>query len=243
MITSLAGPKHVRIAGLTAGALAIAGAAIWVTAAAAGYHLGFQSPSTPPAQAGLTAATQTSTASSVCSDFVSHLGSNLGADQTKFNAAFQKAIAATLADEVKNKDLTQAQADAIKAKLAGRDPCSLISAASLRKSKGGQSGQNAAYMQALLSAAASSLGITDQELKTELGKGMTLSQIAAAQNPPVTEAEFRSGLIAKLTPLLDQAVKDQKLTSAQEQAILKQLQTGPIPLWNTPLKSTANPNA
>jgi hypothetical protein len=65
---------------------------------------------------------------------------------------------------------------------------------------------------------------------------MSLSQIAAGQKPPVTEAQFRTKLIAQLTPLLDAAVKSNKLTAAQEQMILKQLQTGPIPFWNTPVR-------
>ena len=41
------------------------------------------------------------------------------------NAAVQKAIGETLADEVKNGDLTQAQADAIKKRLASQPPCTI----------------------------------------------------------------------------------------------------------------------
>jgi hypothetical protein len=51
----------------------------------------------------------------------------------------------------------------------------------------------------------------------------------------VTEAQFRTKLIAQLTPLLDAAVKNHKLTSAQEQAVLQRLQTGPIPYWSSPI--------
>jgi len=63
---------------------------------------------------------------------------------------------------------------------------------------------------------------------------MTLSQIAAAQKPPVTEAQFRTRLIAKLTPLLDAAVKENTLHGGQEQASSKRLQDGPIPFWSKP---------
>ena len=76
---------------------------------------------------------------------------------------------------------------------------------------------------------------TAQQLQTELGQGMTLSQIAAQQKPPVTEDQFRTRLIASLTPLLDGAVAAKQLTGAQEKAILKRLQSGPIPFWNTAL--------
>jgi hypothetical protein len=112
--------------------------------------------------------------------------------------------------------------------------------ASARK---GSTPELGAYKQALLGAAASALGITDQELKADLAKGMTLSQIAAAQKPPVTEAQFRSRLIAKLTPMLDAAVANKTLTGAQEQAIIKQLQTGPLPYWNTPTRQPKKPTA
>ena len=98
-----------------------------------------------------------------------------------------------------------------------------------------------AYKQAMLAAAASALGITSQQLMTDLGQGKTLSQIAAAQKPPVTEAQFRAALIAKLTPVLDSAVTAKKLSATQEKAIIQQLQTGPIPYWNTPMHKAKKP--
>ena len=63
---------------------------------------------------------------------------------------------------------------------------------------------------------------------------MSLSQIAAARN--VTQATFRTKVIANLKPVLDKAVTDKKITSAQEQEILSRLQTGELPLWNKPAK-------
>jgi hypothetical protein len=169
---------------------------------------------------------QAGTPPAVCSDFITHFSSDLNMSQAAVNAAFQKAIGETLADEVKSGKLTQARADTIKKRLAGKAPCAI---APPLKAPGTKLG---AFRPALLSVAASALGITDQTLKTDLAKGMTLSQIAAAQK--VTEAQFRSRLIAKLTPVLDAAVTNKKLTTKQEQAIIKRLQTGPIPLWNKP---------
>jgi hypothetical protein len=52
----------------------------------------------------------------------------------------------------------------------------------------------------------------------------------------VSEADFRTKLIAALKPALDQAVTDKKITAAQEQEIVNRLQTGPLPLWNTAMK-------
>jgi hypothetical protein len=57
----------------------------------------------------------------------------------------------------------------------------------------------------------------------------------------VTEAQFRAGLIAKLTPVLDSAVTAKKLSATQEKAIIQQLQTGPIPYWNTPKHKAKKP--
>src|SRR5450759_972045 len=238
VMTRFAKLRYLRVAGLAAGAVAVTGTAVLVTASAAGLNVGFRPTSQPKAETA--SISQQATASAVCTDFLSHLSKDLGKTQIQVNSAIQKAIGETLADEVKNKTLTQAQADAIKQKLSNQPPCSL--AGSLGpKAAPGSAVRPAAYTQQLLSAAASALGIGDALLKTDLAKGMSLSQIAAAHNPPVTEAQFRTSLIAKLKPLLDTAVTNKQVTSAQEQAILKRLQTGPIPLWSKspPRKTTA----
>jgi len=245
VIKSIATFRHVRVIrvfGLAAGAVAVAAGAVWMTASAAGLTVGFHSGATPSSQtSSATVANvdqQTGKASAVCKDFVSHFASDLGSTQATVDAAFQKAVGQTLDDEVKNGDITQAQADAIKKKVAGQAPCALLpSAPKAPRSDLG------AYKEALLGAAASALGITDQQLTADLAQGMTLSQIAAAQNPPVTEAQFRDRLIAKLTPLLDAAVTKKQLTQAQEQAIIQQLKTGPIPFWSKPMPAPKKPVA
>ena len=219
--------KSVRIVGFAAGAAAIAGAAIFVTASAAGLTFG----ATPAAKA----ASSTTAGNGACDEFVSHFSSDLGKSQSDVNAAFQKAIGETLADEVKAGKLTQAEADAIKSRMAGKAPCAL--AGTLRAPKSAAGGE--VYHQALLTAAAAALGVSSDTLKADLAKGMTLHQIADAQNPPVTEDQFRSRLIAQLKPTLDKAVTDKKITSAQEQKILTGLQSGPIPFWDKPRKAAA----
>jgi hypothetical protein len=243
VIKNIATVRHLRLLGFAAGAVAIAAGAVWITASAAGLNVGFRAPQ--PAAAASTTTTAASTApqagkaSAACNAFVFHFAANLGSSQSKVDAAFQKAIGQTLDDEVKSGAITQAQADAIKAKVAGQAPCALLPSAA-----GNATGSKiAAYKQALLTAAASALGVTDATLKTDLAQGMTLSQVAAVQNPPVTEAQFRTRLIAKLTPMLDAAVASKKLTAAQEQAIIKQLQTGTIPYWSAPNRAPKKPAA
>ncbi len=237
---SLARFRYLRVVGFAVCAVAVAGAAVLVTASAAGLNVGFRPvASQHPNQVADASIGGQASASAVCNAFIAHLSSDLGKSQAQVNAAIQKAIGETLADEVKNKDITQAQADTIKQKLASAPPCALAGNLGKRPAPGagpGVAAPTGAYLQQLISAAASALGITDAQLKTDLAGGMTLSQVAAAQKPPVTEAQFRTNLIARLKPLLDTAVTNKKLTAAQETTILQRLQTGPIPFWNTPMR-------
>lgn len=236
-MTSLAKLRHLRVLGFAAGAVLVAGAAVLVTASAAGLNVGFRPSSSQPAPAGTASVSLKAGSSAVCNDFLTHLSSDLGKSQFQVNAAVQKAIGETLADEVKNKALTQAQADAIKKQLAAQPPCNLTGNLGPKPAPRAPAAPTiATYTSQLVTAAASVLGISDTKLKNDLAGGMTLSQVAAAHNPPITEAQFRIQLIAKLTPVLDTAVTNKKLTSAQEQAIIKQLQTAPIPFWSKPLR-------
>ncbi len=235
MIARLAKLRYVRVAALAVGAVAVAGTAVVVTASAAGMSFGFR-----PAATTQSAVEANSSASTVCSNFMKHFAVEIGKSQAEINAAFQKAVADTLADEVKSGQITQAQADAIKKKLANQTPCTLPRAVG----RGGGDKALGAYMQQYLGAAAAALGISQTQLMTDLKSGQSLSQVAAAQH--VSEADFRSRLIANLKPALDQAVTDKKLTAAQEQTIINRLQTGALPLWKMPAKhqkpaATASP--
>lgn len=229
-MNKLAHLTFLRVAGLAAGAAAVSGAVVLVSASAAGYNLPFLTTSSSPSQTTSVSLDQAGQPSALCTDFLTHLSADLKASPAALNAAYQKAVGETLADEVKSGKLTQARADAIQKRLAGKAPCAI--AAGLQPRPG-----LAAFRPALLSAEASALGISDQTLKADLKKGMSLSQIAVAQN--VTEAQFRDRLIAKLKPVLDAAVTNKQLTPAREQAIIKRLQTGTIPLWNRPAHQPA----
>lgn len=230
VINKLAQLTFLRTAGLAVGAAAVSAVAVLVTASAAGYNVPFVPSSSQAPRTSAVSLDQQGQPSALCTDFLTHLSADLNTSQAALNAAYEKAIGETLADEVKSGKLTQARADAIKQRLAGKPPCAIAARLEPRPGLG-------AFRPALLSAAASALGISDQTLKTDLSKGMTLSQIAAAQK--VTESQFRDRLIAKLKPVLDAAVTNKKLTLAREQAIIKRLQTGPIPLWDKPIRKPA----
>jgi len=227
MITRLAKARVLHMAGLAVAAVAVGATALVVTASAAGMSFGLHPSQSSPATDG---AVDAKSQSSICSDFMKHFAVEIGKTQAQINDAFQKAIADTLADEVKSGRITQTQADAVKARLAKQTPCALPSAIG----RTGKVSGLAAYMQQYLSAAATALGISQPELMTDLKGGQSLSQIAAAQK--VTEADFRAKLIANLKPTLDQAVADKKLSEAQEQTLLDRLQNGALPLWSTSLR-------
>ena len=177
MFTKLAKIRHLRAVGLAAGAVAVAGAAVVVTASAAGMTLGFR-PSSPAAASASDTTLEAATTSAVCTSFMQHFATDIGKSQAQINAAFQKAIGESLADAVKAGKLTQAKADAIKAKLAGKTPCALPGTVAPR---GGDQKALGAYMQQYLAAAASALGISQTELQADLKNGQSLSQVAAAQ--------------------------------------------------------------
>jgi hypothetical protein len=242
VITRFAKLRYLRIVGFAAGAVVVAGAAVLVTASAAGLNAGTRSAS--PQQATLETASiaEKASAASICDAFVTHLTVDLGKGLTKaqVNAAIQKAIGETLADEVKNGDLKQTQADAIKAKLASQPTCAL---AGLGKNYGpGDHGRHGggASKQMLLTASAQVLGMSDADLKAKLASGSTLSDLAAAHKPnAISESQFRTSLIAKVTPMLDAAIANKQMTTEQKAEILKRLQTGPIPFWNKPVPHKA----
>ena len=231
-MTTFSRARIVRVAGLSIGAVAVGVAAIAVTASASGMTLNLNRTSAPqPAPASSLTAVDASSSSAQCSAFMKHFAVEIGKTQAQINSAFQKAIADTLADEVKAGQITQTQADAIKAKLANQTPCTLPAV----RTPGGDKTAIGAYMQQYLAAAATALGITQTQLTTDLKSGQSLAQVAAAQH--VSEADFRTKLIAGLKPALDQAVSQKKITSAQETLILQRLQTGALPLWSLPART------
>ena len=72
-------------------------------------------------------------------------------------------------------------------------------------------------------AAATYLGLTRAELRTQIENGKTLAQIAVAQGKTV--AGLKAAILAEAKSHLDRAVAAGKLTAAQEQTMLADLQS------------------
>jgi len=160
-----------------------------------------------------------------CDAFVQHLAKDLGKSESDLRSALRQAAGETIDDAVKAGDLSSQQADQLKAKIGNRAPCAFHLGRPGHK-RGGFGVLGSAYQDA----AAKALGISADELKADLRKGMTLHQIADSKG--ISEAQFRSALIQNVTPALDAAVKDGRLSANQEKSIIDRLQKGPLPLWD-----------
>lgn len=211
-------PKAARVYLTAVGALSVAGVAGVVTVAATSTPLLAAAPSpSPSAGAG----------QAYCNSFTGHVASNLGKSQSQVQKAISDAIGQTLGDAVKNGDLTQKQADAIKSRLGANGAC-----AGLPGGRRGFPGGIPRPAAVGLNEVAKALGISDAELQQDLRGGKSVKDIAASKG--MDEAAFRSKLTSVTKTDLDQQVKDGKITQKQEDAALQRIQSGPLPLWDRP---------
>lgn len=224
-------PRAARVYLTAVGAVAVAGVAVVVTGAATGTPLLAASPSPSPSPGSGT---------NYCNRFTGHLASNLGKSQSQVQKAISDAISQTIDDAVKNGDLTQSQANAIKAKVSSNANGAQC-AGGLRgipgviaRGGGFRPGIGGARFNEL-DEVAKALGITTAQLQQDLQSGKTVQQLASAQG--MDENAFRTKLTGVARTDLDQQVKSGAITQNQENAILQRIQNGPLPLWNgTPPK-------
>lgn len=218
-------PRPAKIYLAAVGAVAVAGLAGVVTVAAA-------SPSPSPSPSASPKAGQ-----AYCNSFTNHLANNLGKSQSQVQKAISDALGQTLGDAVKNGDLTQKQADAIKARVGGQAcPAAapgLIGRGGPGHLGGGFRGGFGPRGVGGLDEYARALGISTAELQQDLRSGKTLKDIAASKG--MDEAAFRSKLAGVAKADLDTQVKSGNLTQKQEDAIVQRLQNGPLPLWDRTL--------
>jgi hypothetical protein len=88
-----------------------------------------------------------------------------------------------------------------------------------------------------LSAAAKYLGLSESALRTQLGNGKSLADVAKAQNKDVSG--LQAAIVAAATSDLDKAVADKKLTQAQADAALSALKSHVGDLVNGKLRFRA----
>src|SRR6266702_7148820 len=142
---------------------------------------------------------------------VNDAAQQLGVQPSALSSALKKALEDQVDADVTAGRLAKAEGDAIKTRIESGDfP---IFGGGLHHADGGHL--------AGLDAAASYLGLTEAELRTQLEGGKTLAQVATAQGKSL------DGLVTALTDAattkLDAAVAAGRLTSDQEQSILTDL--------------------
>jgi hypothetical protein len=217
-------PRPAKIYLAAVGVVGVAGVAGVVTVAAA-------SPSPSPSAS-------PNAGQAYCNTFTGHVASNLGKSQSQVQKAIADAIGQTLNDAVKNGDLTQKQADAIKSKRGGQAcPAGVPGLAGPGRAGPGGFGRGPGFgfggprvARLGLDEYARALGISQSELQQDLRSGKTVKDVAASKG--MDESAFRSRLVAVTKADLDTQVKDGNLTQKQEDAILQRLQNNPLPLWD-----------
>ncbi len=150
--------------------------------------------------------------------FLDKLAAALNIQRSALDSAITSAGTSTADTAVQQGTLTQAQADALKARIQAGD------LGALWGGRGGKLGGTRlpGVKQAMLDAAARTLTITSDELVAQLRSGQTLAQLVQAHG--TTEQAVTSAALAAARTQLDQAVANGTVTQAQADAIYAQLQ-------------------
>ncbi len=165
--------------------------------------------------AGIAATKMASSPSAENNAIVDATAKNLGIEPSKLSAALKKALEDRVDAAVAAGRLTKQQGAELKQRIESGD-FPLVGPPGFGHRDGGPH----AFMHGL-DAAASYLGLTEDQLHTQLESGKTLAQVAKAHGKSVDGLE--AAMVKDATTKLDAAVKAGRLTSAQEQQILTDL--------------------
>lgn len=168
----------------------------------------------------------------VATAFKKNFAAQLGVDEAKLDSAFSSAVNSTVDQAVKDGKLTQAQADKIKE--AAKDgfkgfPGKQGGPGGHGKGGPGMAGPGMGHGMmdgrgASLDAAAKAIGVTTDELKTELKAGKSIADVAKTKNVDIQKV--KDAMLAEVKTNLDQAVKDGKLTQEQADKAYQAAQQG-----------------
>jgi hypothetical protein len=145
--------------------------------------------------------------------FLNDAAGRLGTTSAKLEDALKQAAIDRVDAALAAGRITKGEADAMKAAInAGELPIGIPGAGpGFGHGPGFRAGD-------FLDAAATYLGLSDDQLRTQLESGKSLADVAKAQNKSVDG--LKQAIIAAVQSKLDQAVKDGRLTSDQESQIL-----------------------
>ncbi|MGE5222092.1 MAG: hypothetical protein ACM3PY_06625 [Omnitrophica WOR_2 bacterium] len=171
-----------------------------------------QATPTQPAQQGQT----TTNVNPYTEVFWKALASSLGVDEAKLKSAVISAIGTTLSQEVKDGKLTQAQADQLQQKATQGMNNGTFGFFPFGGGKHGWGGPRGGFgFKGMVGPAefAKVLGVTEQDLMTELSSGKSLNQIATEHQK--IPAQVKATVLSDLKTQLDTEVKNGNLTQSQ----------------------------
>jgi hypothetical protein len=149
--------------------------------------------------------------------FLNDAAGRLGVPSAKLDAALKAAAIDRVDAALAAGRITQAQADAMKAAInAGKLPLGFGVGPGFGF-RGGMRGGN------YLGAASSYLGLTADQLRTQLQSGKSLADVAKAEGKSVDG--LKQAILSAVQTKLDQAVTAGRMTSAQRDQILADLKT------------------
>jgi len=169
--------------------------------------------------------------------FLTKLAGVLGLDQTKLTDAIKQAETETIDQALQDGNLAKNQADEMKQRVQNGDT-GFLGGFGGRGFGGpggggpggpGPRGMGGVNMQTVEQAAADKLGLTLDDLRTQIHSGISLADIA--KDKGVSETDVRSAMAAAAKTQLDQSVKDGKLTQTQADDVLQQIQQGGSPAF------------
>lgn len=173
----------------------------------------------------------TNAAADASTVFVGKLAAILHLTPAQTTTDLKTAESQTIDQMVKDGKLTQAQADAMKQRLAS-EPGILFGGPGMGHGPGGPGGRGGfrfdaatgdALRSAEINAAATALGLTAADLQSQLAGGKTLAQVETAKG--VSDATVRAALVDAAKKVLDPAVKAGTLTQAQEDQAIQHIQS------------------
>lgn len=173
-----------------------------------------------------------------CDRFVANFAASIGKSQDQVRKAYSDALAKTLDDAVKAGELTQQQADAIKTRASADQLCRGALAQAVKQNGARKPGAKD-LARVGIAQYAKVLGTSETDLQQQLRSGKTVKELAAAKG--MDEKAFRQKLIEVVKPELDKQKQAGSVTQQQVDAVLKRLESGPLPLWDKPLTRPAKP--
>jgi hypothetical protein len=187
------------------------------------------------------AAVAASSGAGTPSDFLDSVAKHLGVSRQKLDDATKAAAVDQVDAQLAAGQITKAQADELKKRIAAGDVPRLAGGLGLRRGglAGGLGGLFKAGVGDSLTAAAKYLGLSESDLRTKLGNGQSLADVAKAQGKDV--AGLKSAIVDAAKADLDKAVADKKLTQSQADAILSGLNARIDDLVNGQLRGHGRP--